>query len=496
MVRRGMSEEIPIPSAIPNLIGGKPCEAAERATFDKIDPHSGEVLWTAARSSQPDVDAAVAVAARSQPAWAATPGVHRGLVLHELVKAMQAHRDEIAATVARETGKSPKDAAGETDGAIALGLFFASEGQRLYGRTTTSGTPHKNAMTVRRPVGVAGLIVAANTPIANACWKVFPALVCGNAAVLKAAEDTPATAWLVGKLATASGLPDGVLSIVQGLGEEAGAALVAHPQVDLISFTGSTEVGRAIQRVAGERLARVSLELGGKNPMVVCDDADLDNAVRWAALSAFSNAGQRCAAASRMLIFDAVYDEFRERLVRHTSSLRLGPTDDDDLGPVINASQLEQMLGHVERAQQAGATVLTGGHRLTGPAHEAGFYMAPTIVEAVATDAEISHVELFGPITVLYRVRDFDHAVALANDSPYGLTACIHTRSVDRAQLFCERIRSGVVVVNAGTYGSEPHMPFGGLRQSGNGWREPGTEAVDVYTELQDIYVYADPERI
>jgi aldehyde dehydrogenase (NAD+) len=228
----------------------------------------------------------------------------------------------------------------------------------------------------------------------------------------------------------------------------------------------------------------------------VCDDADLDNAVRWAALSAFSNAGQRCASGSRLLVFDSVYDEFRDRLVRHTRTLRLGPTDDDDLGPVINQKQLDQMVAQVEKARANGATVLTGGNRLTDPEHAAGFYMAPTILENVAQDAEISCTELFGPITNLYRVADFDAAVAAANDSPYGLTASIHTRSVDRAQIFCERVRSGVVVVNAGTYGSEPHMPFGGLRQSGSGWREPGTEAIDVYTELQDIYVCADPDRI
>jgi aldehyde dehydrogenase (NAD+) len=496
VVRRGMANSHPVPSVVPNQIAGSHHEAHRGSAIDKVDPHSGRVLWRAARSGTKEVDTAVAAAAHSQPGWAATPAVQRGMVLHQLVRTMQTHRDEIADIVARETGKSPKDARGETDAAIALGLFFAGEGQRLYGRTTTSGTPHKTAMTVRRPVGVVGLIIAANTPIANVCWKVFPALVCGNTAILKAAEDTPATAWIVGELAAESGLPAGVLNIVQGLGEEAGAALVAHPEVDLISFTGSTEVGKIIQRVAGERLARVSLELGGKNPLVVCDDADLDNAIHWAALSAFSNAGQRCAAGSRLLIFDAVYDDFRNRLVRHTESLRLGPTDEDDLGPVINLSQLDQMLLHMERARASGATVLTGGYRLTDPEHEAGFYMAPTVLEGVGPEAEISCVELFGPITTLYRVADFDDAVALANTSPYGLTASIHTRSVDRAQLFCERVRSGVVVVNAGTYGSEPHMPFGGLRQSGNGWREPGTEALDVYSELQDIYICADPNRL
>ncbi len=490
-----MADTYPVPAIIPNQIGGERQGSCEGSAFDKIDPHSGEVLWRAARSGLEDVNIAVESALRSQSEWAATPAVRRGFVLHEIVKLMQARREVIANIVARETGKSPNDALGETDAAIALGLFFASEGQRLYGRTTTSGTAHKTAMTVRRPVGVAGLIIAANTPVANVCWKVFPALVCGNTAILKAAEDTPATAWIVGELAAEAGLPKGTLNIIQGFGDEAGAALVAHPEVDLISFTGSTEVGKIIQRVAGERLARVSLELGGKNPLIVCDDADIENAVRWAALSAFSNAGQRCAAGSRIVVFDAVYDEFRERLVEHTGALSLGPGNEDDLGPVINQHQLDTMVRAVERACEEGATCLMGGHRLTGPDHAAGFYMAPTILEGAPADSEISCAELFGPITALYRVADFDGAVALANTSPYGLTASIHTTSVDRAQLFCERVRTGVVVVNAGTYGSEPHMPFGGLGQSGNGWREPGTEALDVYSELQDIYICADPAR-
>jgi aldehyde dehydrogenase (NAD+) len=399
---------------------------------------------------------------------------------------LRARREDMARMVALETGKSYKMALGETDGAVELGLFMAGEGQRLYGRTTTSGLANKYAMTVRQPVGVAGLIIAANTPIANVAWKVFPALICGNAAVLKTAEDTPGTAWLFGQMAAEAGLPPGVLNIVQGYGNEAGAPLVAHPGVGVVSFTGSTGVGRQIAVVAGQRLAKVSLELGGKNPFVVCDDADLDNAVKWALLSAFSNAGQRCASGSRLIIFEAVYDEFRDRLVERTRGLRVGPSDDDDFGPVINERQLNNMLGAVERAAASGARVLTGGHRLSDPDHAGGFYVAPTLVEA-DPDAEISVTELFGPIACLYRARDFADALRLANDSPYGLTACIHTRDVNRALEFCHKVQAGVAVVNAGTYGSEPHMPFGGVKESGNGSREPGTEALEIYSNLKAI---------
>ncbi len=483
----------PFPEMIPNWMGGNECAAISGSTFEKLNPADGKVLCRVARSNKDDVDHAVQVSLAAFRDWADTPPVRRGDVLHDVAVNLKAHREEVARIVHIETGKSLKDALGETDGAVALGLFMAGEGQRLYGRTTTSAVPHKYAMTIRQPIGVAGLIIAANTPIANVAWKVFPALICGNAAILKAAEDTPATAWIFGKIAHEAGLPTGVLSIVQGFGEEAGAPLVAHPAVDVISFTGSTDVGRQIAVVTGQRLAKVSLELGGKNPLVVCDDADLELAAKWVLLSAFSNAGQRCASGSRIIVFDAVYDHFRDMLVEKTRQLRVGPSDEDDFGPVINAAQLAGMSAAIRKARAHGAVVLTGGERLTDPDHRDGFYMAPTLIERVAPTDGISTTELFGPIACLYRVADFSEALALANDSPYGLTACIHTKSIHRATEFVHKVRTGVVVVNAGTYGSEPHMPFGGFKQSGNGTREPGTEALDVYSELKDVYLNIDP---
>jgi aldehyde dehydrogenase (NAD+) len=486
-------ERTGIPSTILNWISGTEVGAATGETFFKLSPVSGKVLASVARSRAADVEQAVEAGRRAQKGWAERTPVERGDLLLAITQAMRRNQEQIAAIVAAETGMSVRQARGETGGAIAQGEFMAGEGRRLYGRTTTSAVPNKYAMTVRQPLGVAGLIIAANTPIANVAWKVFPALVCGNAAVLKAAEDTPATAWIFGKLAHEVGLPPGVLNIIQGYGEEAGAPLVAHPGVDVISFTGSSAVGRQIARIAGERLARVSLELGGKNPLVVCDDADLENSARWVLLSAFSNAGQRCAAGSRIIIFDGVYDRFRDMLVERTERLRVGPGDDDDFGPVINEEQLTNMVAAVERAREKGAVVLVGGHRLTDPAHAQGFFMAPTLIENVNSQDEISTRELFGPVTCLYRVQDFAEALSLANDSPYGLTACIHTRSIHRAMEFTQKVQTGVAVVNAGTYGSEPHMPFGGLKQSGNGWREPGTEALDVYSNLKDIYITIDP---
>src|SRR5688572_23008439 len=355
-----------LPAVIPNQIGLLDTQATGGRTFAKIDPATGRVVCAVARSMAADINVAVEAAKKAQPAWAATTVVKRGEILRQIAMLMREHRAEIADLVARETGKSRKDALGETDAAIEMGFFVAGEGRRFYGQTTTSAVPHKSALVIRQPLGVAGLIIAANTPIANVAWKAFPALLCGNAAILKAAEDTPLSAWAFGVLAREAGVPDGVYTTLHGFGEEAGAPLVEHPDVAVVSFTGSCDVGRWIAETAGRRLAKVCLELGGKNPLIVCDDADLKNAVTWTVGSAFSNAGQRCAAGSRIIVFDAVYDAFRKMLVEAAGKLKVGSTDADDYGPVINEQQMTGMLAAVERAKKAGAVVLTGGHRLTG----------------------------------------------------------------------------------------------------------------------------------
>jgi alpha-ketoglutaric semialdehyde dehydrogenase len=479
-----------------NVVAGEERPALSGETFEKLAPATGRLLSFAARSDGRDVGAAVEAAAAAQPEWADRTVEERGRIVRRITQLLERDRDDIARTVADETGKSPKDARGETDGAIEMGYFVAGEGRRSYGRTIPSGVPSRQGMTVRQPLGVAGLIIAANTPIANVAWKVFPALLCGNSAVLKASEDTPATALAFSRIAAEAGLPPGVLNVVHGYGSEAGQPLVEDTRVALVSFTGSTAVGRMIAEVAGRRLAKVCLELGGKNPFVVCDDADLEAAARNAGLSAFSNAGQRCAAASRIIVFDAIYDRFRELLVERADEQRVGPTDEDDFGPVINERQLEAMVAAVERARAAGARILAGGHRLTGEGYGGGFYMAPTIVEDAPRDSEISCTELFGPIATLQRVAGFDEAVDRANDSPYGLTAAVWTRSVHRAQEFVKRVVAGGVQVNGPTYGFEPHVPFGGERNSGTGWREAGTEALDVYSDWKMVYVNHDPAAV
>jgi aldehyde dehydrogenase (NAD+) len=468
---------------VPNLVDGADAPAASDEWLEKTRPDDGTPLYRFARSGADDVANAVEAARRAQPGWARETPVARGDLVREIALTMRERREELSELVAAETGKSIGLARGETDAAIEMGLFVAGEGRRLYGRTTTASMPHRSVMAVRQPVGVAGLLMSFNTPLPNIAWKAFPAVLCGNAAVVKPSEEVPGSAHAFARIAHECGLPRGVLNVVQGLGHEAGAALVARPDVDLVSFTGSAETGRAINEVAARRLAKVCMELGGKNALVVCDDADLDGAVRWALASAFSNAGQRCAAASRLVVFDAVYDDFRERLVAGAAAL--------EPEPVISEASLGRLLEALERAQADGATIAVGGGRVG----DRGWFLAPTVVEGAARDAWLSCTELFGPVTALYRVRDFDEAIEVVNDSPYGLTAAIHTASVHRAMRFAEEARAGVVVVNGGTHGSEPHMGFGGVKSSGTGWREAGVEALDVYSEWKYINLVTDPSR-
>src|SRR5688500_11825910 len=474
------SVDLNIPGHIPNFIDGQERPAEGGATFGKLDPATGRELCRVSQSGAPDIAAAVSAARRAQPVWGEATPVHRGDMLRSLALALRDCHEEISRIVHQETGKSLKDARGETTAAVEMGLFVAGDGRRFYGRTTTSATPNKSAMTVRQPLGVAGLIIAANTPIANVAWKAFPALLCGNAAIMKASEDTPVTAWAFGVLAQAAGVPAGAYNTVHGFGEEAGAPIVEHQDIAVVSFTGSCDVGRWIAATCGRRMAKVCLELGGKNPFIVCDDADLDAAIQWALGSAFSNAGQRCASGSRLLVFEGIYDEFKSRLVQATNALKVGSGDADFYGPVINEAQLNAMLAAIERARAA----------------RDGSLLAPTLLGTVDPDAEISPAELFGLITCLYRVTGFDDAMTFADQSPFGLTAAIHTANIHRAMTFINRIKAGVASINGGTYGSEPHMPFGGLRQSGNGWREAGTEALDVYTDLKTVYINHNPNQV
>ncbi|MBN8195911.1 aldehyde dehydrogenase family protein [Thalassospira povalilytica] len=476
---------------IRNWIAGKEASPSSGLWLTKFNPHSGEPMSEVAGSNSVDVAAAVQVARSAFDDWSSFTPLQRGQFLADIASKMRERRNILAACVAEETGKPPQDAAAEVSGAILQADFFAGEGMRLYGRTLTSSMPHKSSRLQREAIGVAGLIVPSNTPIANIAWKMFPALICGNTVVLKAAEDAPGIAHLMAELTRDAGLPDGVFNVIQGDGGSAGAALVAHPDVDVISFTGSTSVGRKIATIAGERLARVSLELGGKNPFIVCDDANIDEAAKWAALSAFSNAGQRCAAASRIYVQKSVYGTFKEAFAKKANSLKLGIDEGCDLGPLINKRQYEfvvEILGKL-----SSENLVCGGLERTPSNIRSGYYIRPTILESLPTDSEIHKLELFAPVACLYSFDTPEEAVEKANDTDYGLTAAIHTASIDRAEWFARKVRAGVVNINIGTYGSEPHMPFGGFGVSGNGTREPGLEALDVYSELKNISVLSRP---
>jgi aldehyde dehydrogenase (NAD+) len=472
-----------IPEEVSNLIGGAIGPPRTGHWLDKVRPVDETLLCRVARSGADDVAAAVAAARDAQPEWAGRTAVARGDVVRELALLLRERREEASAIVAEETGKPAELALGETDAAVEMGIFIAGEGRRSYGRTTTASMAHRTVLTLRQPLGVAALIMSFNTPLPNVAWKSFPAIFCGNAAVVKPSEHAPASASFFAELALEAGVPPGVLNVVHGLGVEAGGPLVAHPDVDLVSFTGSAATGRAINEAAARRLAKTCLELGGKNALVVCDDADLDDAVTWAVASAFSNAGQRCASASRIVVFDPVYDAFRERLLDAARAV--------EPQPVISRDAMDRILDAVRLAQEADAVLLTGGRRLERP----GWYVEPAVIEGSDPGADISRSELFGPVTVLYRAAGLDDAIRIVDDSPYGLTAAIHTASVHRALRFAERVQAGVVVVNAGTHGSEPHMGFGGVKDSGTGWREAGIESLDVYSDQKVVNLVVDPAK-
>ena len=471
-----------IPAEVPNLVAGEDQPAADGRWLQKTRPADGASLCRITRSGPADASVAVDAACDAQPDWGSRTHVERGDVVRAIAELLRERSDEASEIVAAETGKPLALARGETGAAIEMGFFVAGEGRRSYGRTTTASMPHRTVLTLRRPVGVAALLISFNTPLPNVAWKAFPSILCGNASVLKPSEHAPLSAWWMGRLCLEAGLPPGVLNVVHGLGPEAGLPLVEDPRVDLVSFTGSAGTGRVIAEAAGRRLAKTCLEMGGKNALVVCDDADTERAVEWIVASAFSNAGQRCAAASRVVAFDGIYEELRTRLLARVDAL-------DHPGPVISEASMERILTAVGRARDEGAVVLRGGERVG----TVGWHVAPTLVEGASADAPLSCEELFGPVAALYRVGGLDEALALVNASPYGLTAAIHTASVHRAMRFAEQVEAGVVVVNAGTHGSEPHMGFGGVKQSGTGWKEAGVEALDVYSETRYVNLVVDP---
>jgi acyl-CoA reductase-like NAD-dependent aldehyde dehydrogenase len=474
-----------------NLIGGEWVESAGGKTFESRCPANGDLIGVFPRSSAEDVDRAVAVAKDAYESWRLVPAPKRGEILFRFGSLVTEHKEELAKLMAREMGKVLAEAGGDVQEAIDMSFYMAGEGRRLSGQTTPSELPDKFNMSVRQPIGVVGVITPWNFPIAIPSWKIVPALVCGNTVVFKPANDTPMLGQRFVELLVEAGVPPGVVNIVHGFGREVGDRIVRHPDVPVVTLTGSRDTGVAVLEAAAENLKHVHLELGGKNGIIVMDDADLDLAVDGIVWSAFGTSGQRCTAASRVIVHRAVYDELRSRLVAAVESLRLGPgwEQDTDVGPVINAAALEKIHSYTEIGKDEGATLLSGGEVASGDGFAEGFFYRPTIFGDVEPGMRIAQEEIFGPTTALIAVDDFDDAIRVANGIRYGLSSSIFTADVNRAFRAMRDLEAGITYVNAGTIGAEVHLPFGGTKETGNGHREAGQAALDVFTEWKSIYV-------
>jgi alpha-ketoglutaric semialdehyde dehydrogenase len=457
------------------------------ATFESLNPSTGEVIESFPRSSADDVDRAVATARAAWEDWRLVPAPERGNILFRFAQLLERSKPELSDLMTREMGKVKAEAGGDVQEAIDMSYYMGGEGRRLFGHTTPSELRDKFMMSVRMPVGVVGAITPWNFPIAIPAWKLCPALVCGNTVVLKPAEDTPLLAQRFVELLHEAGLPEGVVQIVHGFGEEAGEALVRHPDVPVITFTGSRETGVLVTKGAADELKHVHLELGGKNAIIVMDDADLDLAVDGIVWSAFGTAGQRCTAASRVIVQRGIYDALQSKLVAKAEAMRIGAPweDDTQIGPVINQTAVEKIHSYTEIGKDEGAKLLTGGERIEGH----GFYYRPTVFAEVEPTMRIAQEEIFGPTTALIPVDSFEDAVRAANSVRYGLSSSIFTRDVNKAFKAMRDLQTGITYINAGTTGAEVHLPFGGMKQTGNGHREAGQAALDVFTEWKSVYV-------
>jgi acyl-CoA reductase-like NAD-dependent aldehyde dehydrogenase len=474
-----------------NFIGGEWVDAASGETFETTSPANGDVLGIFPRSGVEDVDRAVEAAKAAYEDWRLVPAPRRGEILFRFGRLLAEHKDELAELMAREMGKVLPEAAGDVQEAIDMSFYMGGEGRRLFGHTTPSELRDKFNMSVRQPIGVIGVITPWNFPIAIPSWKIAPALVCGNTIVFKPATDTPLLGERFVELLVEAGTPAGVVNIVHGGGGAVGDRLVRHPDVPVITLTGSRETGVEVMRNAAENLKHVHLELGGKNAIIVLDDADLDLAVEGIVWSAFGTSGQRCTAASRVIVQQGVYDELQKRLVAAAESLRLGPGWEEgvDVGPVINQRALEKIHSYTGIGKDEGAKLLTGGEVAGGDGLGDGTFYRPTIFGDVDPQMRVAQEEIFGPTTALIPVRDVDEAIRVSNGIEFGLSSSIFTRDVNTAFRSMRDLEAGITYINAGTIGAEVHLPFGGTKHTGNGHREAGQAALDVFTEWKSIYV-------
>ena len=474
-----------------NFVNGQ-WQQTEQAEFRPVlNPANGEELAQVRMSTEQDVDLAVQAALKAQKKWANVPAPKRAAYLYEIGRLMKERKEQLAQVLTKEMGKVIEEGRGEVQEGIDMAYYMAGEGRRLFGETTPSELADKFAMSIRSPIGVVGLITPWNFPVAIATWKSFPAIVAGNTFVWKPATETPMMAYEMAKIFEEAGLPEGVANIVFGSGQEVGTALIEHQGVRVISFTGSTETGRKVAEAGGRNLKKVSLEMGGKNAVIVMEDADLDLAVEGILWSAFGTAGQRCTACSRVIVHADVKEELQERLLSKMEALTIGDGMDESIkvGPVINRKALEKIHSYIEVGRQEGATLLVGGEILTGGIYDKGNYYAPTLFTDVKPDMRIAQEEIFGPVVSIIEVSSFEEAIDVNNGVIYGLSSSIYTADVNRAFKAQRDLDTGIVYINAGTTGAEIHLPFGGTKGTGNGHRDSGVAALDVFTEWKSVYI-------
>lgn len=471
-------------------LGGKWLKPAGGRTFVTQNPATGDPLAFFVAGTAEEVGQAVEAASRAFPSWKKYPPPKRGEILFGAAAILRRRKDELGEMVTREMGKIIAEGRGEIQEAIDFFEYIAGEGRRLLGETTPSELPDKICLTLRQPIGVVGCITPWNFPVAVPSWKLGAALIAGNTVVFKPASLTPLCAVTLVEILEEAGLPSGVVNLVTGSAEEVGNAVVRHPGIRALSFTGSVAAGKDIYARGASLLKRVGLELGGKNPQIIMNDADIDLAIEGALFGAFGTSGQRCTATSRLLVHETVYEEVKEKLLRRTDSLRLGnPLDPQvDVGPVAGKDQEKKVLDYIEIGLREGAGLLCGGSKLVKEPYGKGFFISPTIFET-SRGMRLAQEEIFGPVLSLIRVKDFEEAIAAANDVDYGLSSSIYTRNVSLAFQAMQALESGVVYINAPTIGAEVHLPFGGVKKTGNGTREAGTEAIREFTEVKSVFV-------
>jgi len=479
-----------------NLIGGEWVESRTGKTFENLNPaDTRDIVGIFQASDSEDIDDAVAAASAAWEKWRLVPAPRRAEIIFRCGEILAQRKEEFARDMTREMGKVLKETRGDVQEAIDTAYYMAGEGRRLFGETTPSELPNKFAMSMRVPIGVCGLITPWNFPMAIPSWKIFPALVCGNTVVIKPAEDTPLSTFNLVRALMDAGLPPGIVNIVTGYGPDAGAPLVKHKNVRAVSFTGSSEVGRIVGQAAAAQFKPCSLEMGGKNAIIVLEDANIELAVEGAVWGAFGTTGQRCTAASRMIVQDGVYDEFTTRFVHRARALKVGNGMDESsqMGPQINMQQLETSGKYVEIGRSEGAHLLCGGSRPEGPAYAHGWFFEPTILGDGKRSMRVAQEEIFGPVVTVMRCDGFDEAIDIANSSPYGLSSSLYTRDVNRAFRGIRDLYAGITYINAPTIGAEVHLPFGGVKATGNGHREGGHGAIEFYSAWKAVYVdYSD----